>query len=104
LGEDYPGAQISKENFVDIQRAIGRLVDELPEEGLTHRLIDSYWSKRAATMVCHDEMTKDWLAAVVPTKTAWEGAMLKVVGLETLPTYKRVLAWFLGPVDDTERY
>jgi hypothetical protein len=31
--ENYPGAQISQENFLDIQRAIGRLVDELPEEG-----------------------------------------------------------------------
>jgi hypothetical protein len=33
--EDYPKTQITKENFVDIQRVIGRLVDELPEEGLT---------------------------------------------------------------------
>jgi hypothetical protein len=35
VGEDYPGIQISKENFADIQRAIGQLVDELPEEGFT---------------------------------------------------------------------
>jgi hypothetical protein len=26
--EDYPESQISKLNFTDIQRAIGRLVDE----------------------------------------------------------------------------
>ena len=33
--ENYPESQISKENFVDIQWAIGWLVDELPEEGFT---------------------------------------------------------------------
>ena len=31
--EDYPENQISRENFVDIQQAIGWLMDELPEEG-----------------------------------------------------------------------
>jgi len=35
-------------------------VDEIPEEGFTPRLADSYWSTGAAIMVCHDEMTKDW--------------------------------------------
>jgi len=49
--ENYPGSQISKENFTDIQQAIGRLVDELPEEGFTPRLVDSYWAKDTAIMV-----------------------------------------------------
>jgi hypothetical protein len=44
---------------VDIQRAIGRLVDELPEEGFTPGRVDSYWSKGEAVLVCQDEMTKD---------------------------------------------
>jgi hypothetical protein len=35
----------SPEKYVDVQRAIGGLVDELPEEGFTHRLVDSYWAK-----------------------------------------------------------
>jgi hypothetical protein len=26
------------------------------------------------------------------------------VGLDVLPTYKRVVAWLLGPAEDTERY
>jgi hypothetical protein len=34
--------------------------------------------------------------------TAWEGSRLKIVGLEALPNFKRVVAWFLGPVEDTE--
>jgi hypothetical protein len=71
--EDYLGCHISRENFTDIQRAIGRLVDELPEEGFTSRLVNSYWAKGAAIMVCQDELTKDWLAAKVPTLVAWEG-------------------------------
>jgi hypothetical protein len=84
--EDYPGTQISRENFLDIQRAVGRLVDELPEEGILPRLVDSYWAKGAAVMACHDEQTKDWLAARVPTLAAWEGSRLTTVGLEALPT------------------
>jgi len=43
-------------------------------------------------MVCQDEVTKDWLAAKVPTLMAWKGSRLKVVGLEALPTFKRVAA------------
>jgi hypothetical protein len=27
-----------------------------------------------------------------------------MVGLDALTTYKRVMAWFPGPVDDTELY
>ena len=42
---DYPGSQISRDDFVNIQRAIGRLVDELPDEGFTPRLVDSYWAR-----------------------------------------------------------
>jgi hypothetical protein len=102
--ENYLGTQISRENFLDIQWAIGRLVDELSEEGFMPKLVDSYWAKGAAVMVCHDEQTKDWLAARVPTLAAWEGSTLTTMGLEGLPTYKTILAWFPGPVEDTERY
>jgi hypothetical protein len=102
--EDYLGSQISKDNFVDIRRAVGRLVDELPEEGFTPRLVDSYWAKGVAIMVCHDEQTKGWLAARVPTLVAWEDSRLRLVGLDVLPTYKRVVAWLPGPAEDKERY
>ena len=102
--DDYPKTQVSREHFVEIQRAIGRLVDELPEGGFTPRLADSYWSKGAAIMVCQDETTRYWLAARVPTLVAWEGSRLKVVGLEALPTFKRVAAWFPGPAEDTEQF
>jgi hypothetical protein len=87
VGEDWPGIQISRENFVDIQWAIGRLVDELPEEGFTLWLVESCWAKEAAIMVCQDEQTRDWLAARVPTLVAWEGSRLKMVGLDALPTH-----------------
>ena len=50
------------------------------------RLVDSYWAKGTAIMVCHDESTKDWLPARVPTLAACEGPMLKLVGLVALPT------------------
>ena len=41
VSEDYPRSQITRQNFADIRRAIGRLVDELPEERFTSRLVDS---------------------------------------------------------------
>jgi len=79
-------------------------VDGLPEEGFTPRLVDSYWAKRTAIMVCQYEETRDWLVARVPTLVAWEGSRLKMVGLDALPTYRRVVAWFPDPVEDTESY
>ena len=55
-------------------------------------------------MVCHDESTKDGLAARVPTLAAWEGLRLKLVGLDALPIYRSVVAWFPGPALVGERY
>jgi len=74
------------------------------KRGSPPRLVDSYWARGAAIMVCHDEMTKDWLAARVSTLVAWKRSRLKIVDLDALPTYKRVVAWFPGPAEDAERY
>jgi hypothetical protein len=35
---------------------------------------------------------------------AWEGSKLKMVCLDALPTYKRVVAWFPSLVEDREQY
>ena len=102
--DGYLEIQVSSENFINIQRAVGGLVDELPEEGFTPRLKDMYWKKGPAIVVCLDEGTRDWLASKVPNLRAWEGSRLKMVGLDALPKYKRVAAWFPGPVEDTRWY
>jgi hypothetical protein len=57
---------------------IGRLVDELPEEGFTPRLVDTYWSKGAAIMVCQDMDTKERLEKQAPIMAAWEGSRLNL--------------------------
>ena len=49
--------------------------------------------KWAAILVCHDDSTK-----------AWEGSRLKLAGLDAVPTYKRLVPWFLRPAEDTEWY
>jgi hypothetical protein len=54
-------------------------------------------------VICQDEETRDWLDSKVPTLTAWEGSRLKMMGQDALPTYKRVVAWFPGPVEDMGR-
>jgi hypothetical protein len=48
----FPQVQVSKENFVNFQRAIDGLVDGLPEEGFTRKLIDTYRAKGATKVVC----------------------------------------------------
>ena len=85
--DKYPESQTSKKKTLDVQQAIGWLVDELPEKWFTPRLVDSYWAKGAAVMACHNESTKDWLAARVTTLVAWESSRLKTVRLDALPTY-----------------
>lgn len=65
--EDYSGTQVSKENFVDVQWGISWLVDGLPEEGFTPRLVNTYWAKGAAILVCQDQETDDRLGDRVPT-------------------------------------
>jgi hypothetical protein len=85
--DGYLEIQVSRENFTNTERDIGGLVDWLPEEGFTPRLIDMYWTKEAAAVVCLDEEIKDWLASNIPTLRAWEGSRLKMVGLDALPPY-----------------
>jgi len=39
--DGYPEIQVSRENFINIQRSIGGLVDGLPEKGFTPKLLDT---------------------------------------------------------------
>jgi len=39
--DGYPEIQVSRENFINIQRTIGGLVDGLREEGLTLKFLDT---------------------------------------------------------------
>jgi hypothetical protein len=99
--EDYPGTQISKENFVDVQKAVSRLVDGLPEEGFTPQLLDTYWSKGVMIMVCQDQETCDWFAGSAPALTVWEGSRFN--GEYGCPAYlQESHCVFLGPLEDME--
>jgi hypothetical protein len=88
---------MSKENLVNIRRAIGGLVGAFPKEGFIPKLIGTYWAKGAAIVVCLDKVTRDWLQRNVPVMKAWEGCRLEVFA-----PYKRVTAWFSGPSEDME--
>jgi len=41
---------------------------------------------------------------MVPTLLTGEGSRLRLVGLNALPTYRRVVAWFPGPAEGGEWY
>lgn len=55
-------------------------------------------------MVCQVEETRDWLAVMIPALVASECSRFKMVNLDVLPTYKKVMVWFPCPVEDTERH
>jgi hypothetical protein len=54
--------------------------------------------------MCLDEGNGGWLVKNVPALRDWQGSRLKIVGLDALPKYRRVVAWFPGPVEGTELY
>lgn len=83
----YLDVQVSRENLINIQRAIGGLVGTFPEEGFIPKLIGIYWAKGAAIVVCQDTETRDWLRSNVPVMKAWEDCRLEVFA-----PYKRVAA------------
>jgi hypothetical protein len=97
----YLKVHVSKEKFVNIQQVIGGLVDELPEEGFTPRLINTYWARGAAILVARTSRTR--IGWVVRYQRLRHGR-LKMVDLEAPPTYTRVVAWFLGSMEDMEHY
>jgi hypothetical protein len=76
-------------------------VHGLPEEGFTPRFIDMYWTKGAAVVVCLNEETGDWLANNIQNPRAWECSRLKMVDINVVRIYKRVVASLPGPVEDT---
>jgi hypothetical protein len=100
--DDCPDVQVSREDFTNIPRAVSGLVDGYPEEGFTHRLIEMYWTKGVAIVVCLDEVTRGLLTSNIPNLRAWEGSRLKMVDLDAFPTFKRVVSWFLDPVWRTQ--
>ena len=50
----YPEVQVSKENLTNIEQVVDGLVDGLPKEEFTPRLIDMYLDKRC----CHWGMSR----------------------------------------------
>jgi hypothetical protein len=98
----YLEAQVSKENFVNIQQAIGGLVDELLKEGFTSRLSNTYQQKELP--LCYARTRRSRTGWVVRYQLLRHGRTLrlKMVGLEALPTHKGVVASFPSPVKDRE--
>ena len=97
--DGYTEVQFSKENFAKVKRAFGWS----PWRGV-HPQGQYLRGQRGAIVVYHDKETQNWLSSNVSPLTVWEGSRPKMAGLETLPVYKRVVDWFPGSAEDTERY
>ena len=42
----------------------------------TPKLVDMFWTKGAAVVICQDEEIRDWLASHIQTLRVWEDARL----------------------------
>jgi hypothetical protein len=94
--ENYPEKQISKENFVDIQRAVGDMLMSSLRRGSPQAgrfLLD----KRGSHYGLLDEAIKNLQASSQPALENWEFSRLEIAGLDALPTYKRLVAWVCAP-------
>lgn len=86
----YLDVHVSKENLINIQRAIDGPMGAFREDGFIPKLIGTCWAKGATIVVCRDKETRDWLRSIIPIMRAWEGCRL-----EGLAPCKRVAASFL---------
>jgi len=71
--------------------------------GMNTKYVETLYIAEIWLVLTSNTPTSDCLADKIPTVTAWEGSRLKVVSMDALRTFKRVAAWFPGPVQDTER-
>ena len=76
--EGYTGDHISRDNFVEIQRAVGGCSTG---RGCHPQTIRFVLGEGAAIMVYQHSDTKEWLESQTPTMEAREGSRLKFVGI-----------------------
>lgn len=96
--EGFPTEAMKKdEELRVIQAAIIAEVEKVPVGDPLPLIRDTYLARGAVVAVCEDQNTVDWLGKQVPNMTPWEGSRLAVVGMEALPTFKKVALWIPGP-------
>lgn len=95
--EGYPEQVVSSEQLTLLR---GAVVSELAgvQEGPLPRFTGTAALRNGAVIIRgEDEMALNWLSGRIGHISPWEGAKLKVVGLEALQRRHRAAVWLPGP-------
>lgn len=94
--EAYPEEVITPEEFTKLREAFCKEIREIQEDFVPKFLGTSMLRNGAVVLTCADEPSLNWLVERIGHISPWEGAKLRVVGLDALRQYKAV-AWIPGP-------
>ncbi|XP_067207886.1 uncharacterized protein [Linepithema humile] len=96
VAEGYPETEITAEQLTLLRGAVSKEIDGI-QEGPVPRFHGTSLRSGAAVVRCADEASLDWLVGRIGGIIPWEGARLKVMGLDALQKQHRAVVWILGP-------
>ena len=98
VAEGYPDEVLGAERLALLRGAVSREIDGILE-GPVPRFCGTHLRAGAAVVTCADEGSLSWLTKRISDISPWEGAKLKVVGLEALQKQHRAVVWIPGPTE-----
>ena len=96
VAEGYPDKVLNAERLALLRGAVSKEIDGILE-GPVPRFCSTYLKVGAAVVTCADEASLSWLMQRISGISPWEGAKLKVVGLDALQKQHRAVVWVPGP-------
>lgn len=96
VAEGYPEAVLSAEQVVQLRGAVFKEIQGI-REGTLPRFDSTSPRAGAAVVRCADAESLRWLESRIGDIVPWEGARLRVVGLESLQKQVRAAVWVPGP-------
>lgn len=87
--EDYPGMEISEEQFLQIQTTI--LDMSLGQTSIQPHFTGIRLEQGAVMLYCHDEITANWIVSIGGDLVPWEGAKLKAIPAKDLSSGVRAI-------------
>lgn len=102
--KDYPLIHLTPEQIDEMTEAILDKIVQNKDGQVKPKFTNSLLKTGYLSLTCKDDLTRDWLAKIIPTIVPWEGAKLHAVDEEALP-YPRCAMAFIpnGAKLDTNR-
>ncbi|XP_067203093.1 uncharacterized protein [Linepithema humile] len=94
VAEGYPEAEITAEQLTLLRSAVSKKIDGI-QEGPVPRFHGTSL-RSGASVRCADEASLGWLVERIGGITPWEGARLKVVGMDAFQRQHRAVVWVPG--------